>query len=299
VDDFPAGDVVKMFTSTNGGKKWTEATVATSHGLGGQPLAAPDGTVIVPFWADAGQIQSIVSNDGGVTFSGPYTIAAQQDHGVPFIRTEPLPTAEIDKNGKVYVAWQDCAFRNNCATNDIVMSTSKGGKTWSALTRIPIDPKSSTVDHFIPGLGVDRTTGGKNAHLALTYYYYPTDVCTFDTCRIYAGYVSSTDSGKTWTAPTQILGPIKLAWLPSAGGRFLGDYISTSIVGDLAFPVIANAKRGSGGSCVKGQITSCKEYMVAPTGGLPVVGGTIAAGPERPIPGVRSDHPPRGSHTAH
>jgi hypothetical protein len=296
VDDYPLGDIVKMFTSTNGGKKWTEAAVATSHGLGGQPVAGPDGTVVVPFWADAGQIQSIVSNDGGVTFGGPYTVAPQQDHPVPFIRTEPLPTAEVDKNGKVYVAWQDCSFRKNCATNDIVYSTSKDGQSWSALKRIPIDPRNSTVDHYIPGLGVDPTTGGTHAHLALTYYYYPTDVCTSDTCRIYAGYVSSTNSGKTWSAPTQILGPLKLAWLPNAGGRFLGDYVSTSILGDLAFPVIANAKKGT---CTLGQITSCKEFMVAPKDGLPVAGGAIAAGPERPIPGVRSDHAPRGAHTAH
>ena len=30
------------------------------------------------------------------------------------------------------------------------MSSSADGKTWSAVTRIPIDPLKSTVDHFLP-----------------------------------------------------------------------------------------------------------------------------------------------------
>jgi hypothetical protein len=223
-----------------------------------------------------------------VTYSGPYPVSTTTDHGVPFVRTEPLPTAEVDKKGKVYVVWQDCRFETNCARNDMVMSTSKDGKTWSNVVRIPIDKVGSGVDHFIPGIGVDPSTGGTaGAHLALTYYYFPTEPCTVDTCKMFAGFVSSTDSGKTWSAPTQVLGPLKLAWLPSAGGRFVGDYISTSIIGDKAFPVIANAKIGT---CTLGQITSCHEFMVAPTNGLAVVAGTVPVGTERPIAGARSDH---------
>jgi hypothetical protein len=281
------GDVVKMFTSSNGGKKWTAATVPSAHGLGGQPLAQPNGNVIVPFWGDAGDIESITSTDGGVTYSAPVSVAPITDHGVPFVRTEPLPSAEVDKKGKVYVVWQDCKFESSCLTNDIVMSTTKDGTTWSKVVRIPIDPVGSGVDHYIPGLGVDPSTGGTSAHLALTYYYFPTEPCTLDTCKMKAGFVSSTDSGNTWTSPTQVLGPLKLSWLPSAGGRFVGDYISTSILGGKAFPVIANAKKGT---CVVGQIDSCHEFMVAPVGGLVVQAGTVPVGTERPVAGARSDH---------
>jgi hypothetical protein len=282
-DNYLSSDTVMMSTSTDGGKTWTLATVAPAHGLGGQPLAQPNGNVVVPFLADAGQIQSLVSTDGGKTFSGPYMISTQTDHLVVGVRTEPLPSAEVDAKGKVYVVWQDCRFRTGCSANDIVMSTSKSGTTWSATVRLPIDAVGSTVDHFIPGIAVDTSTSGATAHLGLTYYYYPTAACTFATCKMDAGFVSSTDGGATWSAPTKILGALKLAWLPSAGGRFVGDYISTSIVGGQAFAVIANATQTA---CAPGQLAACNEFMVAPTTGLPVIAGTRTAR----APAVRATH---------
>ena len=67
----------------------------------------------------------------------------------------------------------------------------------------------------------------------------------------------------------------------------MGDYISTSIVANKAYPVIANAKKGEGtGNCVLGQITSCNEFMVAPSDGLPIQSGTVLMRRDR----VRADH---------
>ena len=285
-DDYIHSDTLMLSRSTDGGKTWAASTVAAAHGLGGQPVAQPNGNVVVPFLADASQIESLVSTDGGKTYAGPYTISSQTDHGVVDFRTEPLPSAETDGKGRVYLVWQDCRFRSGCSANDIVMSTSKSGKKWSKVVRIPIDPVSSSVDHFIPGIGVDRTTSGSTAHLALTYYDYPKAGCSVSTCKLEAGYVSSTDAGATWTAPTRLLGPIKLAWLPDAGGRFVGDYVSTSIVGGGVLTVIANA---SAGTCVLGNITSCHENMVAPAAALPVAGGARRA-IAPPVRATHSDH---------
>jgi hypothetical protein len=285
-DDYVNSDTIKMSRSTDGGKTWTLASVSSAHGLGGQPLAQPNGNVVVPFWADAGQIQSIVSTDGGKTYTGPYTVSTQSDHGVVGMRTEPLPSAEIDKHGKVYVVWQDCRFRSGCSANDVVLSTSTNGQSWSSVVRIPIDPVGGTVDHFIPGIGVDRATSGGAAHLALTYYYYPNTACSFANCQLDAGFVSSTDGGATWSSPTQILGPISLTWLPSAGGRFVGDYISTSILKGLAHTVIANATQST---CVPGQLKACHEPMVSPKNGMAITGGSrVARTP--PVRVFGSDH---------
>src|SRR5205823_2594199 len=100
------------------------------------------------------------------------------------MRTSPLPSAEVDASGKVYVVWQDCRFRAGCSSNDIVISSSSDGKTWSAVSRIPIDTTTSTVDHFIPGIAVDPSTSGSTAHLGLSYYYFPVSNCTTSTCAL-------------------------------------------------------------------------------------------------------------------
>jgi BNR repeat-like domain len=286
-DDFVHADTMMLSRSTDGGKHWSVASVATAHGLGGQPVAQPNGHVVVPFWADAGQIQSLVSTDGGTTYTGPYTISTQTDHGVVGLRTEPLPSAEVDNRGRVYTVWQDCRFRSACTSNDIVMSTSKNGKTWSATVRIPIDGVTSGQDHFIPGIGVNTVRPGANVHLGLTYYYYPNASCSLTTCKLNAAFVSSTDGGATWSSPTKILGPLRLAWLPNAGGRFVGDYISTSIFSDRGYMVIANA---TAGTCTLGQITSCHEFMGAPATGLPITGGPLVAR-AGPVRSTHSDHP--------
>ena len=143
--------------------------------------------------------------------------------------------------------WQDCRFRTNCASNDLVMSTSADGTTWSTPARIPIDPITSTADHFIPGLGIDPTTAGGTAHLGLTYYYYPQANCTAATCALYAGFISSLDGGSTWSAATPLAGPMSLNWLPNTfSGRMVADYIATSFAGGKAYGFFAVAKANSG-----------------------------------------------------
>ena len=54
-----------------------------------------------------------------------------------------LPSSAVDAADKVYTVWQDCRFRTGCAENDLVMSTTADGTTWSAVTRIPIDPTTA------------------------------------------------------------------------------------------------------------------------------------------------------------
>lgn len=285
-DDTSLSNRMVMFASSDGGRNWTKATVPVATGLGGLPLAQPDGTVVVPYSGNLNNVQSLVSEDGGLTYTGPFAVAGTIDHTVPFMRAPALPSAEVDKNGRVYVVWQDCRFRTGCPTNDIVMSTSDDGSTWSDPVRIPIDGLASTVDHFTPGIGVDPTTGGRRAHLALTYNYFPTDACTLDTCELFAGYVSSTNRGKSWSSPKTLVGPMNLRWLPDAAGRFVGDYMSTSIMNGRAFPVFARAKPGT---CTLGMIESCDEHMVAPKRGLPVRGGDVPASDD-PVVSASSDH---------
>jgi BNR repeat-like domain len=251
-DVFSLGDRIRMSTSTDGGLTWgaAKSPKANPAGLGGQPVVQPNGTVIVPV-ANASEtaVGAFRSTDGGGSWSKVTTISSVPSHTVAGgLRSGPLPTAEIDGAGKVFVAWQDCRFRSGCTANDIVYSTSTNGTSWSAVTRIPIDATTSGVDHFIPGLAVDKTTSGGSAHLALTYYYYPATSCTFATCQLNVGFISSTNGGSTWSAPTQLAGPMQLAWIADTSqGRMVGDYISTSYASDgLAHPLFTVGKDPTG-----------------------------------------------------
>ncbi|HEV8603352.1 MAG TPA: sialidase family protein [Gaiellaceae bacterium] len=250
-DDNGLGNLLEMSTSTDGGLTWSApvSPAGNPSGLGGQPVVQPNGNVIVPYSANDVAIRSFRSTDGGASWSTVTTVANITEHGVAGgLRTSPLPSAEVDGSGRVYVVWQDCRFRASCAQNDIVVSTSTDGLTWSAVTRIPIDATTSTVDHFIPGIAADTSTSGSSAHLALGYYYYPVSSCSSSTCQLTVGVVSSLDGGATWSAPQQLSGPMSLAWIASTSqGRMVGDYMSTSFAGGRAHPVFAIAKALDGG----------------------------------------------------
>src|SRR5256885_14617566 len=127
------------------------------------------------------------------------------------------------------------------------MSTATDGVTWTAPSRIPIDPVASTADYFIPGLGVDPATSGSSAHLTLAYYWYSHANCSFSTCALNLGFVSSQDGGDTWSAAKMIAGPMSLGWLPDTfSGRMVADYISTSYSGGKAYAAFALARANSG-----------------------------------------------------
>jgi hypothetical protein len=230
-DSFGQGDLEYMSTSTDGGRTWGRplATAGNDKGLGGQPLVQPNGTVVVPFESLNGKEAAFRSTDGGASWSRAVTISGVRFAAVGGnLRTSPLPSAEIDGAGNVFVAWEDCRFRKNCTSNDIVFSTSADGVTWSDVKRIPIDAVSSGADHFIPGLAVDRRTSGAGAHLALTYYFYPDATCTGG-CKLEVGYISSPDAGNHWGNALQLAGPMSLSDIANTSqGPMVGDYISSS-----------------------------------------------------------------------
>jgi len=209
-------------------------------GLGGQPVVQPNGTVIVPIETTTGAIAAFRSTNGGQSFTKAVTVSTIRFHTVAGnLRTSPLPSAEIARDGTVYVAWEDCRFRASCSSNDIVFSTSSTGTTWSAVSRVPIDAVTSTADHFIPGLAVDPATSGSGTHLALTYYFYPVASCG-SSCALTVGYISSPDGGAHWSVPTQLAGPMSLTDIAqTTQGAMVGDYISTSFSGSTATTVFA------------------------------------------------------------
>jgi hypothetical protein len=249
-DEPGLGDLIFMSTSTDGGLTWGPAknTGDQASGIGGQPLVQPNGTVVVPI-STLGSMIDFRSTNGGKSWTGTSLIGNQNYRGEDGGLRDGfgMPSAQIDGAGKIYIVWPDCSFRRGCSTDDLVLSTSTNGTTWTKIARIPIDPITSTVDHFIPGIGVDRATSGNTAHLAVTYYYYPVASCN-NSCKLEVGFTISHDGGKTWTAGKHLAGPMQLSWLPeSQNGLMVADYLAVAYSNGNPFGVFAVAKAPSGG----------------------------------------------------
>jgi hypothetical protein len=271
-DDNGAGNRMEMSTSTDGGLNWGVAKTNSACIIGGQPVVAPNGTVIVPT-ANANEtaIGAFNSTNGGTSWSAVTTIATIRHHGVAgSLREGPLPSAEIDGAGTVYVVWADSRFRTGGKVNDIVISHSLNatGTSWSAVTRIPIDATSSGIDHFIPGLAVNKATSGTTAQLGLTYYFYPKR-----STQLSVGFTSSADAGSTWSTPQTITSGMTSTWAATTSqGRMVGDYISTSYGSDnLAHGIFGAANTpttGAATSCTTSALDNCVAPIDTFTPGL-------------------------------
>jgi hypothetical protein len=179
------------------------------------------------------------------------------------------------------VAWTDCRFRRSCRTNDIVLSHSLNstGTSWSAVGRVPIDGTNSGVDHFIPGLAVNKATSGESAALGLTYYTYPTRTST----QLGVGFISSTNGGSTWSAAQALAGGMSSSWAATTSqGRMVGDYISTSYGSDdLAHGVFATTAAPTAGTSCSAVLDNCREPMNTFVTGL--AAGGSASGAASPV----------------
>ena len=282
-DSHRQGNLILMNASIDGGKTWQGAktTADNATGLGGQPVVQPDGTVVVPITtlfsplteesepavpinnAIRTEVLVFTSTDGGGSWSQTSVIQHIVSHKeAGGLRSNPLISAAIDEAGKIYLVWPDCRFETGCPANDIVMSTSTDGLTWSAVQRIPIDAVGSGVDHFIPGLGIDKSTSGNTGHIGLVYYYYPVSNCSLSTCELDVGFVSSTDDGTTFSNTLQLAGPMQLSWLPQSElGLMVGDYIATAFSVGEAHPVFAVASTPDGGVACSSPGAVCHEAI--------------------------------------
>jgi hypothetical protein len=268
-DDHGAGNVLKMSRSSDGGQTWSAPATNNSGVIGGQPVVRPDGTVVVPT-ANANEtaIGAFNSTNGGSSWSAITTIATIRHHTVAgSLREGPLPSAEIDGSGTVYVAWADCRFRRSCRANDIVLSNSLNatGTSWSAVARVPIDATGSGIDHFIPGLAVNKATSGAGAQLGLTYYFYPSG-----STQLAVGFISSANAGSSWSAPQTLASGMPSTWVATTSqGRMVGDYISTSYGSDnLAHGVFATASAPTAGTSCSSVLDNCREPMSTFVSGL-------------------------------
>jgi hypothetical protein len=222
-------------SSDDGGLTWAPAVRAGSVLVGAQPVIQADGalTIVAGDYrgqeALTGSIVALQSTDGGATFQRSTVSSLTAANNDP-MRAISLPSVDVDSNGTLYAAWHDCRFRPGCAANDIVVSTSTDGLTWSAPLRATRGASS-----FIPGLAADPARPG---HLALVYAYFHAGGT-----KLGIAFTQSRDGGRTWAAVQRLdAQPMSMSWLPrSEGGRMVGDYFSVAYAGGRVVPVFTLA----------------------------------------------------------
>jgi hypothetical protein len=206
-------DDLAVQRSDDGGRTWSPPVTKRIAVTGAIPVVQPDGKLHLLFWSGRTGMVDVSSPDGGVTLGEAVLISELRARDARPLRAPPLIAADADVSGRVVAVWQDCRFRPECAANDVVVSRSSDGITWSTPTRA-----TSGRNAVIPTLGVEPTSG----RLAIAYY-------VIQPTGIDAELVTSTD-GVRWSAP-QRLNPrrMSLEWLPQTTlGRMLADYIGVS-----------------------------------------------------------------------
>jgi hypothetical protein len=239
-DDLGTNEIATQF-SADGGLTWSVATsgpgfpgrasIAGRFAPGVQPVARPDGSVVIPYFDDT-RMAAIRSTDGGVTWSAAIPIASAGYRTHAGLRAAPLPSAAVDRAGTIYLVWAGCTARPGCTGNDLLFVRSADGVSWSTPVRVP----TRASDAELPGLAA-----AGSGRLALAYY-------VLGGQSLDVGFVSSRDGGLHWTRPRRLNSrSFALGWIvPTSQGLMVGDYISTSFAGGRAVPVFALAVRPRG-----------------------------------------------------
>jgi hypothetical protein len=233
-DDLESDEIETQF-SADGGLSWGppahapgfpgRASINGPAAPGVQPVARPDGSVLIPYF-DNTQVSVLRSLDGGLTWLPPTPVAPASHLPVSGLRVAPLPSAEAGPDGAVYVAWSDCAPSASCSSNRLLVTRSADGVTWSAPARVP----TGTADVELPGIAADPAVARR---VGLAYYRVRNN-------SLDVFFTWSRNGGSTWRAPQRLSSrSTPFGWLASAGGAMVGDYISTSFAGGKAVPVFA------------------------------------------------------------
>jgi RTX calcium-binding nonapeptide repeat (4 copies) len=231
-------DRIATRVSTDGGLTWSagvfapnnagRAAIEGRYAPGVQPVVLPSGAVVIVYY-DEGKLSAIRSTTGGQSYTAPVTIGPSSFAQPAVLRSAPLPTAAVDAAGTIYAAWSDCAPRAGCAANDLLLSRSSDGLTWTQPRRIAA---GSGGDRYFPALAADQATPNR---IAVTY-----DVRSGT--RLGVRIAISEDGGPTWRRPVRLdAKPMEYSWLADAQGAMVGDYAAAAFSGDRAVAIFSVA----------------------------------------------------------
>lgn len=216
-----AGQSILVSKSTDGGKRFREATVAVPGGpisgtgpdfrfpkLTVQRNPRGEDTIYLSAWATGRRDQNAfddiiltVSRDGGETFSPPVTVNEPAERAIE--PTQPV----LGKNGAIFVAWRT---RGNEAFIKVGKSTD-GGATFTRVNAVPVKGAVDTTNQYTASSFPRLASDPRNGNLYIVYGQgpfngkYPGQTADhFIHQDMDVLFIRSTDGGQTWSQPQVI-----------------------------------------------------------------------------------------------
>ena len=207
-------DMLAVTWSTDGGITWSPGVdIGARPAVGVFPAIRPTGELAVVYlWeTNPSAVAASRSTDGGATWGAPVRIAdVRNSCRIRGFRAFPLPSADVDRNGRIWAVWHDCA--PGASTNAVFVSTSDDGVTWTAPSVVTRGRNA-----VLPAIGIDPATG----RVAIAYM-------RSGSAGVDVELVESQGAATGFGAPRRLSAQsMPFEWMPSTtSGRMLGDYIS-------------------------------------------------------------------------
>ena len=231
--------------STDGGLTWTTdyETIVPDGQYGTEypyPVVGPDGSLYVFYmegwgYCADGYIKYVKSIDGGLNFTGPYTVVATSQpcspiHGGGFdqFRFFSIISAAVNPTNAndIWVGWTDDNGVSYGKTDVLYVHSIDGGSTWSDPARLSHDDPEAYIDHITPVFSMNLD--GRLHAFWLDRRADPAN-------QFWHGYHTSTMDGTSWEDDTQVSEqPFDLnLGFPPGSNNAAGDYWGLDTVGNI------------------------------------------------------------------
>lgn len=259
-------DPVVASYSDDGAETWHGPFVVfAGAGIGAIPLIRPNGDLAVVFKAfylsEESDLEAIAiaPGAGAVPTGGPLVfgeaVVIAEDQGGPVVRQQRaagnVPTADIDpESGRIYVAWADTRFRQD-NTQDIVISSSEDGISWTEPAKVNRGSPDNYVDHFAPWIAV-----GSEGSVRISYrtQQEAEDLADFKP-YVNTWYQASTDDAASFSRPMKVNQNVRsdVRFAATAENKaFFGEYAQIAAAGSWtyiarceAFPLTDRERRAA------------------------------------------------------
>jgi len=207
-------DMLAVRWSDDGGLTWSSAVdIGARPAVGVFPVIRPAGELVVAYLWELSRfaIAASTSRDGGASWGAPVRVAdVAGSCGIAGFRAFPLPSADADASGRIWVAWHDCAAAG-ATQSAVFVASSVDGTTWSPPTRV-----TSGRNAVLPAIAIDPASG----RIAVAYFREAVD-------GIHTELVESNTSG-AFGASRRLSaeGSAFTSMARTTSGRMLGDYLS-------------------------------------------------------------------------